>query len=171
MKNKRCNNILSLALILIMVLVVSNPILKLSAQESNYQNYFLSSEEEHNLYIEKIEDGEKVSSRTNQKTFSYTATAYLDDTPFFKYTVTITFTYGIPTTNGHIAQITSASAQIIDVYDYLPYNPDRNGIGITCTTGDPAIARITFPFYNKTTGAYAGYILDNVVCNATGTYN
>ncbi len=171
MKNKRYNNILSLTLILIMVLCVSNPFLKLNAQESNYQDYFLSSEEEHNLYIEKVVDNENVSSRTSQKTFSYEATAYFDDKAFFKYTVTITFTYGIPTTNGHIAQITSASAQIIEVYDYLPYYPDRNGIGITCTNGDPAVARITFPFYNKTTGAYAGTILDNVVCNATGTYN
>ena len=83
----------------------------------------------------------------------------------------VSFTYGIVTSKGDIAQITKGKAYLYDLNTDSKYYPNRDSIYTTSSNGDPAKYNSTVKIYKKSNDALYKKVTNTTNCYASGKYN
>lgn len=107
--------------------------------------------------------------RVTSKSISVEYSTYIDGIYSFRIRHDITFAYGIPA-DGHIAQIMSGTAKVIDVNGASAYYPDTSAIITSSTNGNPAVFTSGTNMYIRFSNQYFKSVAIQTFCYGSGKY-
>lgn len=125
------------------------------------------------IVVASIHNNKDSDVRTSQKSFGVDYDVYIDNVRSFRYTHNITFTYAIPTSNGEMAQITTAGGLITYTNSSSAYYPDtaNSSSYFNGQFGNPAKYITSMPIYVKSSNTYHATRNFEAICYGNGFFS
>lgn len=115
----------------------------------------------------KVKDESK--GRVTSKSVSIDNSVYIDGLYSFKVRHEVTFAYGIPA-DGHIAQIMTGTARVVDRNGVSAYYPDTSSMTTKSSSGDPAIFTSGTDIYIRSSNQYFKSVAIQTFYYGSGKY-
>lgn len=157
-------------LIICLSLIPSQTTYANNNNEQEIKDYTIEQSGEYTL-ISYTLPSNQINPKVSSTSFTKYIEVYLDQIYICTYAVSITFTYSIPTTTGHIAQITSHSVNIIEHNGASPLVAKQSGITTSVENGSPAKLTINIPIYYRSNNVKHGTAVNTVFCYSSGSHS
>lgn len=164
---KHTNFFCSILAILMIIGLFNNPFATKVLAEP--QPDILTNDEE-NITIRTYIINDTSNARVTGKSISFGYDIVIGDILCCTVKHDVSFTYGIVTPKGDIAQITKGKASVINLNTDSKYYPNRDSIYTTSSDGDPAKYNSKVKIYKKSNDAFYTSVTNTTYCYASGKY-